>query len=183
MLVGYVSDERYLALAGVLLEFQRDGVSVEARSRASGAVHADLAPGPYRVYLSHPGHGAKVVTMTADPARPYHFRLLSDGLLGYAWPKYLKAGQRSEFRVHSAWPYHLALWRHGRERELVQPLGWFDEHGPRATVQLSPDGDWTQTGIEWNKRGYANPVHLQYVTAPSRSGLYYFHARTACGRF
>ena len=43
MLIGYVSDERYLALPEVLLEFEGEGgLSLEARSRASGAVHADL---------------------------------------------------------------------------------------------------------------------------------------------
>ncbi|MBL8829018.1 MAG: hypothetical protein JNM18_18700, partial [Planctomycetaceae bacterium] len=50
-LIGYVSDERYVALPEVLLEFQRDGRSSEVRSRATGAVYADLAPGEYRVTL------------------------------------------------------------------------------------------------------------------------------------
>ena len=84
MLIGYVSDERYLALGDVLLEFQRDGQSIEARSRASGAVHADLAPGPYKVYLFKPGYGAKIVDMVVKVGEPYHFRLLTDCLLGYA---------------------------------------------------------------------------------------------------
>src|SRR5262245_34918259 len=64
---------------------------------------------------------------------------------------------------------------------MIRTLGWFDEHGPRATVQISPDGDYAQKGVEWNKHGYANPVHLQYCQAPARSGLYYFHAKTASG--
>ena len=38
MLVGYVSDDRYIALSDVQLEFVNDSGSVEARSRASGAV-------------------------------------------------------------------------------------------------------------------------------------------------
>jgi len=38
MLIGYVSDERYVAVPDTLLEFERDGDSVEARSRATGAV-------------------------------------------------------------------------------------------------------------------------------------------------
>src|SRR5262249_16367500 len=112
---------------------------------------------------------------------PYHFRLLPDSLLGYAWPKWVQTGGRSEFRVHSPEVYKLQLWRYGYKRELIRTLGWFDEHGPRATVQISPDGDYTQTGIEWNKHGYANPVDLQYCQAPARSGLYYFHAKTASG--
>ena len=36
MLVGYVSDERYVAIPEVLLEFEADGASIEARSRATG---------------------------------------------------------------------------------------------------------------------------------------------------
>src|SRR5438128_12252647 len=31
--------------------------------------------------------------------------------------------------------------------------------------------------------GYTSPHHKQFVTAPERSGLYYFHARTQSGRF
>ncbi len=112
---------------------------------------------------------------------PYQFRLLADGLLGYAWPKWVKSGELSEFRVHSVEPYDLSLWRYGIEKQLIRRLGWFDEHGPRATVQITPDGDYTQTGVAWNKHGYANPVLHQFVAAPERSGLYYFHARTAKG--
>ncbi len=183
MLIGYVSDERYLALGDVLLEFQNEHGSVETRSRASGSVHADLAPGPYRVYLFYPGYGSKLVDMTVTPGQPYHFRLLPDALLGYAWPKWVRSGERSEFRVHSPVAYQLELHRHGQQKELVRSFGWFDEHGPRATVQISPDGDYTQTGIQWNKVGYTHPVHLQYAVAPERSGLYFFHARTATGLY
>jgi hypothetical protein len=181
MLVGYVSDDRYLALPDVLLEFRREGVSVEARSRASGAVYADLEPGPYTVYLHRLGFGPKRVQATLREGEAYHFRLLPDTLLGYAWPKWVRAGEKAEFRVHSPEAYRLQLWRYGFEKELVRSLGWFDEHGPRATVQISPDGDYTQTGVQWNKQGYANPVHLQHCQAPERSGLYYFHARTTAG--
>jgi hypothetical protein len=181
MLIGYVSDERFLALGDVLLEFQRDGQSVEARSRASGSVHADLTPGPYKVYLFKPGYGAKIVDLTIQDGHPYQFRLLSDCLLGYAWPKAVQAGAHSEFRVHSPVAYKLGLYRYGYTKEFIKNLGWFDEHGPRATVQVTPDGDYTQSGVQWNKRGYSNPVHLQYATAPDRSGLYYFQAKTATG--
>ena len=47
-LIGYVSDERYVTLPEVSLEFIGNGRSVEARSRASGSVHADLSPGDFR---------------------------------------------------------------------------------------------------------------------------------------
>lgn len=181
MLIGYVSDDCYLALPDVLLELRGESGSIETRSRASGAVHAELEPGPYTVYLHRLGYGPKRVQMTARDGEPYHFRLLPDTLLGYAWPKWVRAGEKAEFRVHSPEAYKLELWRYGHEKELVRTLGWFDEHGPRATVQISPDGDYTQTGVQWNKQGYTNPVHLQYAVAPERSGLYYFLARTAGG--
>jgi hypothetical protein len=182
MLVGYVSDERYVGLADVPLEFvSASGESFEARSRATGSVHIELQAGEYVVTLNHPGFGAKRVRMTPRPDRPFHFRLLSDGLLGYAWPRCVRSGETAEFRVHSVEPYHLELWRHGWRKELVQGLGWHDEHGPRATMQITPDGDYTRTGVRWNEVGYISPHHLQRVTAPKRSGLYWFHARTAAG--
>jgi hypothetical protein len=48
-------------------------------------------------------------------------------------------------------------------------------------MQITPDGDFSQTGVAWNKFGYPNPLLHQYVEAPERSGLYYFRARTAQG--
>ena len=129
-----------------------------------GSVHAELPAGTYKVTLQKPGFGAKSVQLEIAPGRePFQLRLLADGLLGYAWPKWLKAGEKSEFRVHSVEPYHLSLWRYGIHKELVREIGWFDEHGPRATMQITPDGDYTQTGVEWNKHGYANPLLHQYV--------------------
>ena len=185
MLVAFVSDDRYFALPDVLLEFvdlQRRGDSIEARSRASGSVYAQLDPGSYKVILSKPGYGSKSVMIElADGTEPFQFRLLIDGLLGYAWPKWLRAGEQSEFRVHSVEPYKLDLWRYGKSKKLIKSLGWFDEHGPRATMQITPDGDYTQTGVGWNTQGYANPHHKQFVAAPARSGLYYFHAQTTRG--
>ncbi len=182
MLIAYVSDERYVALADVLLEFEGLAGSFEARSRATGSVYSDLPPGRYKVTLQKAGFGAKSVLVDLIAGRPpYQFRLLSDRLLGYAWPKWVKTGEKSEFRVHSVEPYELSLWRHGFTKEPIKSLGWFDEHGPRATMQITPDGDFTQTGVAWNKCGYGNPLLHQMVEAPERSGLYYFHARTAGG--
>jgi N,N-dimethylformamidase len=183
MLIGYVSDERYLAIPDVAIEFESATGSWATHSRASGSVHVDLPAGSYRVTLNKPGFGAKRVNMEVEPGKPYQFRLLSDCLLGYAWPKWVQSGERSEFRVHSPEAYHLSLWRYGWQKEMIRDVGWFDEHGPRATVQIVPDGDFTQTGVEWNKHGYANPALLQYVTAPEQSGLYYFHAKTNSGLF
>jgi hypothetical protein len=183
MLLGYVSDERYAALPDALLELTASaGESYEARSRASGAVYAKVPPGSYRVVIQKPGYGAKFSQLTVPPAAPHHFRLLSDRLLGYAWPKWTRTGEASEFRVHSVEPYKLELWRYGWEPELVRSLGWHDEHGPRAVMQVTPDGDYTRTGVQWNRIGYAHSVHSQFVTGPERSGLYYFRAATACGQ-
>ncbi len=184
MLVGSVSDERYLAVADAFVEFEREGESVAvARSTPRGAVYADLAPGAYRVTLVKPGFGSKSVSITVPPNAPHQFRLLSDGLLGYMWPKWVRSGELAEFRVHAVEAYHLSLWRYGWTKDLVRSLGWFDEHGPRATMQITPDGDYTQTGVAWNKQGYGTPQLSQLVAGPDRSGLYYLHARTVSGAF
>jgi hypothetical protein len=182
MLIGYVSDERYLALPDVALEFvDGRGHSWEARSRATGSVHLEVPPGAYTVSLQRPGYGAKRSRVTVPSPTPYQFRLLADGLSGYVWPKWVRSEELGEFRVHSVEPYHLELWRYGWEPELVRPLGWFDEHGPRAVMQVTPDGDYSQTGVAWNQVGYHSRVLHQEVAAPERSGLYYFRARTASG--
>lgn len=38
-------------------------------------------------------------------------RLLSDGLIGFMWPKWLRSGEPSEFRVHSVEPFRLSVRR------------------------------------------------------------------------
>jgi hypothetical protein len=183
MLLGYVSDEKYVAVADVAVEFiDGAGRSWETRSRASGSVWLELPPGPYEVVLVKPGFGSKRSRIEVAAGRPpHHFRLLSDGLFGYAWPKCVKSGDVAEFRVHAVEQYKLELWRYGWDKEFVRGLGWHDEHGPRATMQITPDGDYTRTGVGWNKVGYGSPSHQQLVEAPARSGLYYFHARTPSG--
>jgi hypothetical protein len=182
MLIGYVSDERYVALADVLLEFEGEPGAFTARSSASGAVRLDLPPGSYRVALQRPGYGSKVARLAWIEGRePVQFRLLADGLLGYVWPKWVKVGEKAEYRVHSVETYHLELWRYGLNRELVRSLGWLDEHGPRATMQITPDGDYSRTGVAWNRYGYNIAVLHQHVEAPVRSGLYYFRASTSSG--
>ena len=183
MLVGYISDERYVALPDILFEFRGpDGVTT-ARSTVSGAVYADIAPGAYEVVLGGRGYGSKIVQMQASADAPYHFRLLTDGLLGYMWPKCAKAGERSEFRVHAVVEYELELWRYGATKEFVRRIGTFDEHGPRANMQITPDGDYTQVGAQWNKHGYHSKAMGQTIAAPTHSGLYYLHARDKAGRF
>ena len=96
MLIGYVSDEKYVALADVLIEFMNgQGESWEARSRAGGSIHCELPPGEYTATLSKPGFGSKRVRLTPQAWEPFQFRLLSDSLLGYAWPKCVRSGEVS----------------------------------------------------------------------------------------
>ncbi len=183
MLAGYVSDERYVAVPDALFEFRSGQRVVVARSTISGAVYVDVEPGEYQVVLGRDGFGSKLVNVTLHPDRPHHFRLLSDRLLGYMWPKCTSGGQRSEFRVHAVEEYELELWRYGAEKQFVRRIGTFDEHGPRANMQITPDGDYTQSGVEWNKNGYHSASLSQWIEAPRRSGLYYLHARSKSGEF
>lgn len=55
-LLGYVSDERYLALPDVAVEISARDSHWTARSIATGAIHADLPPGRSRRHIRH-GHG------------------------------------------------------------------------------------------------------------------------------
>jgi N,N-dimethylformamidase len=193
MLIGYVSDENFSALVDVVVEFEQNGRSVAVvRSSPRGAIHADLSAGSYQVTFAKPGFGSKRVAATVIEGKPCHFRLLSDSLYGYVWPKWSRSGEPGEFRVHSPEPYHCSLWRYGFEKELIKKIGWFDEHGPRTNVQILPDGDFTQSGVGWNRLGYgwkpSAPEALHYckaqtVTAPERSGLYYFHVETESQKF
>lgn len=182
MLIGYVSDENDQALNDVAVEIEQDEKSIAVvHSSPRGAIHADIAAGKYRVTLAAENHGAKTVTVTIDAAHPCRFRLLANELFGYAWPKWVRAGEESEFRVNSPEPYHLTLWRYGQKKEFVRPIGWLDEHGPMSNLQILPDCDFTLKGVDWNRHGY-NPAAFR-VAAPEKSGLYYFHAETPSGKF
>ncbi len=183
MLIGYVSNERFVAIGDVLLELRGEAGTVAARSNISGAVYADVPPGEYQVALGRDGYGSKIVRIEICEGKPHQFRLLSDCLVGYVWPKCVASGERSEFRVHAVEEYELELWRYGAEKEFIRRIGTFDEHGPRATMQITPDGDYTQSGIEWNKDGYHSETLNQFIEAPERSGLYYFHVRSKSGDF
>jgi N,N-dimethylformamidase len=184
MLVGYVSDERYVAIADVSVEFDRGAECVAVvHSTPRGAIYADLAPGRYDVTLARDGFGPKRVTVQVGADAPYQFRLLSNRLLGYVWPRWSKAGEQAQVFVHSVEPYRLSLWRYGLRKEFVRLLGWYDEHGPNAVMQITPDGDYTQTGVRWNTVGYGPPDVTRLLTAPERSGLYYVHAKGESGAF
>ncbi|HLN28713.1 MAG TPA: carboxypeptidase-like regulatory domain-containing protein [Gemmataceae bacterium] len=180
MLIGYVSDEYYAALPDVALELHGAGAEAMVRSWPSGAVHADLPAGEYEVCLSRSGYGSKRVRVQVAAERPVHFRMLSDRLLGYAWPKWCQDGDRVQFRVHSVEPYKLGLWRYGLRKEFVRNIGWYDNHGPRAIMQLLPDEHVVETGVRWDS---GHGEHGQVIAAPERTGLYYFHARGESGAF
>lgn len=185
MLIGYVSDEGYSALCGVQIEFVGTGSSVEVISRASGAIYADLSPGRYEVFLRKEGYGPKIVPLTLPLEEPYQFRLLSDEICGYAWPKWVSAGEDAEVRVHAPETYTVDLWRYGWNKEFVSHLGRFEDHPRGASRQLLPDGDFTQTGVNWNHFGRRFRVMdgRLAIKAPDRTGLYYFHVRGASGAF
>jgi N,N-dimethylformamidase len=185
MLIGYVSDEMFTAIPGVQLEFIGHEGSYELHSRASGAVVGEVPAGAYEVILQREGYGPKRSEMEVGTGIPHHFRLLSDRCVyGYAWPKWVQAGQCSSVCVHSSETYFLELWRYGWNKELVRKCGVFEDHPKGANRQILPDGDFTRTGVRWNEFGYAFPPHArQTANAPDRSGLYYFHARTNSGQF
>src|SRR5262249_35070545 len=166
-LIGYVSDHRYLAVADASVEFSGGGTRRLVRSGPSGAVEVDLEPGPYRVTLACAGYGPKWVDVNIGPGdAPRQFRLLPNKIVGYPWPKWVRSGERAEVRVHAPEPFRLSLWRYGLRVELELLIGWFDEHGPGAMMQVSPDGDYTQEGIRFNLRTEGG----SFAVGPERSG-------------
>jgi hypothetical protein len=179
MLIGYVSDEQHVAIADAQLEFARDGESVEVRSRASGAVHAEIGPGRWTVTLAKPGYTRKFVDLDVkSDMAPHRFRLLSDRLLGYAWPKWALPGERVELRIHAQEPFRASIWRYGWEKRLVTDLGLFDSFGPGGDRQVVPDGDFTIDGCRWNENGYPfGPDARNVIEAPPDTGLYYVHLK------
>ena len=181
---AYVSDENYVALPRVLAEFtaKETSESVVFESSPRGAFLGDLPAGDYRVTLARDGYGSKWVECRIDPERPVQFRLMSDHLTGFMWPKWVRSGELSEVRAHSPEQFQLTLWRYGLRKEFVRNISWYDEHGPRAVAQILPDGDFTQSGVNWNHHGYLSRHVQQFVEAPVRSGLYYLWARTPSGK-
>jgi N,N-dimethylformamidase len=185
MLIGYVSDENFVAVAGAMLEFQApDGTAYPATSSASGAVRLNLAPGDYQVAVACPGYGSKLTWLRIGDGPPAQIRLLRSLLLGYVWPKAARAGDRCELRVSSPHPYRAELWRYGASRQFVEHLG-HGEHPPGATAQTTPDGDYAATGVGWNQSGLSMGPGLatspRLLTAPQHSGLYQVHVHARDG--
>lgn len=172
-LLGYVSDERYVALGAATLEFDNGATAWVLSSTPSGAVYGALPDGRYRVTIARDGYGSKRSEVEVAADRVHHFRLLSEQPVGYVWPRWVRAGERSSVRVHSPHPYRLSLTRLGASQEPLGVVTWYDEHGPRATVQITPDGDYTRAGLDW--------VEHASITAPDRSGMYCLHVETEGG--
>ena len=142
-ILGYVSDEMYVALPGVMGEFEPvvgGGEAVVLASSPRGAFRGELPPGRYRVTLAKAGYGSKCSTVDLG-AGPVSFRLLADGLMGYMWPKWVRSGERAEYRVHAVEQYQLSLWRYGLEKEMVRMISWIDEHGQQAVNQSNSKGN------------------------------------------
>ena len=101
MIIGYVSDQDYLAIADVSVEFTKDDRLVgQTKSYMSGAVDIDLPPGQYKMTLGKPGYGSKHVDVHLPVSEPIKFRLLADKLLGYMWPKWSVSGEQSTIRIN-----------------------------------------------------------------------------------
>lgn len=181
--LAYVSDEDYVALDGVRLEieFLDRAERMLLESWPSGAVWGNIREGTYRITLTKDGYGPKRVICRLGAADPYHFRLLKRKLIGYMWPKWIRSGEYSEIKVSSSEQFQLTLWRYGQDKEYVRTLSWYDEHGPHAVEQITPDGDYSETGVNWNSIGYPSTPIQHRVEAPQRSGLYYLWARTLSG--
>ena len=181
-LIAYVSDESYLAIPDVAGEFVSCATGSVAclRSSASGAFRSDIPNGRYRVTLARDGYGSKSVECDIGPAA-VTLRLLSNRLIGYVWPKWARGGDIGELRLHSSDEFQVTLWRYGADKQFIKDISWFDEHGPKANLQILPDADFSQTGVGWNRHGHPSVPLSHLVEAPSRSGLYYFWARTRTG--
>ena len=180
MLVGYVSDEDYVAIPDCQVLIEQEGTVCDVRSSANGAVYADVKAGLCRITLAAVGHSSKTVDLTVGES-PVQFRLPTDQMYGMMWPKWSRSGEISEYCVHSTAAFRLDLWRYGWEKEWVRSYGWCDEHGPRAMTQILPDGDFTQTGVQWNRTGYTLEFQKHGLVAPDRGGLYFLHAQQKGG--
>ena len=170
MLVGYVSDENHGGVCGATVELRQAGRAWTLTSSASGALYADLPEGDFEAILSCPGFGSKRTGLVVAPGRPHLLRLLSDGFLGYMWPNWSRGGETAEYRVHATEQFRLDLFRYGWTKEFIKSYGWCDEHGHRAMMQITPDGDYSGTGVGWNRTGYTLEFQKHGLAAPQRSG-------------
>ena len=178
MLVAYVSDERYVALPDVLLEFEGEAGSFEARSRATGSVHVDLPPGTYKVTLQKPGFGAKSVrvrdrtgpralSVPAAVRRPARLRLaqVGQGRREVRVPRPLRRALSSE---------SLAVRISQGARPRASAGSTSTARGPRCRSR--PTATTPRPASPGTSTAMPTRCCTSMSTAPERSGLYYFHA-------
>ena len=187
MLIGFVSDEMYVAISDVSLEFRNIETDqrLSTRSTASGAVILDLKKGRYEIALAHPNFGSKLSEVEVQPEMaPYQFRLLSKSLIGYVWPKWSRSGDTAEIRFSSHESVEISLYRYGWEKEKIKSIGQFVSFAPSGDCQTIPDGDVSKIGVDWNhsRFDYSPDLDARRLIAPKESGLYYFHMRSSSGQ-
>ena len=183
---AFVSDENDIALSGVaILAESSSGERHRLTSAADGGVDFAPTPGEWKVTLASPGFGSKSVRLSAsDGDAPYRFRLLSDDLSAYMWPKWCRGGERVVPQVHSVAPFKYSVFRYGLRKEPVGLSDWVGDHGRRTTMQVTHDGDFTVEGVQWGRVGYrTNDHHARSIMAPVRSGLYFLHVTNESGEF
>ena len=172
MLVGYVSDERYVALEGVAIEFERDGETVAVVVHAARQGHrrgrarhipGDTAQGRVR----GEGRSRWIWRRARRRTSSACCRTGSTDTSGRAGSA--RASGRAVLPRHGVVPADArALWR--ESASSCGSSGWYDEHGPNAVMQITPDGDWTQSGIGFNRIGFANNPHHTQIVHGARSG-------------
>ena len=174
MLVGYVSDEYFIAISNVSIEATCNSCSelYVAHSSASGAIDLPITQGTYTFALSAAGFSPKRSTQEISIGTQINFRLLSNQLYGYVSPRWSVSGTEATVLVSSKTPYSLELWHYGAKKTLIKRLG-FDTHPVGATLQTTPDGDYLSDPLNWNDSNL--------MTAPEKSGLYFVHIKNASG--
>ena len=186
MIIGYISDEMYVAIPDAQIEFinKKSDELFIYRSSPSGAIHGKISSGEYKVNLSHPNFGSKITELEYEVGmQPIQFRLMSKKLTGYIWPKWCKSGEKGEIRFSAHEIVDASLWKMGWEAERIRELGRFEPFAPLGDVQTLPDGDISQLGVKWNHDRFQYPPDLEARTlvAPSASGLYFIELETLSG--
>lgn len=182
-LIGYISDEYHNPIPGVYFEFiNSKNESVSAISGASGSIYTDLKNDEYVVVINKENYGSKKIKYIYKE-QISSFRVISHNLYGYMWPKWGISGEYSEYHLHCHDECQISLWKYGFEKKFISLINWHGEHHPKANLQILPDSDFTQSGVNWNSYGYRSSDHSQSIQCPETSGLYYIHMKSKKGDF
>lgn len=173
MLLGYVSDEYYVAVPNAAFEvIIGDDSCITGNTTASGAIHIEATPGEMTIIVNTTGFAPKRVRAQVDGVNPLNIRLISDRLYGFVWPKWVQAGESAEVLVSSKTPYSAELWSYNSTKEKIANLG-FDSHPIGSTLQNTGNGDYVSEGVDW-KDG------IRFQT-PGESGLYVVRVKNQSG--